>query len=104
MRWLRRLDWLGRLDVRDLHQTPESELPVSMAVANTGMPMGARDGRVLVGYPAMRRALLQTPIGFFPALLMYLPVVSHIGRRVYKLVAANRPCNKGKCSIEAGRV
>ncbi|MFI4896400.1 MAG: thiol-disulfide oxidoreductase DCC family protein [Phycisphaerales bacterium JB059] len=103
MRWLRRLDWLGRLDVRDLHATPEAELPVSMEVADSGMPMRTRDGRVLVGFPAMRLALRRTPLGLIPACLMYLPGIAHVGRRVYRRVASNRPCNAGACALPPER-
>ena len=51
----------------------------------------------------MRLALRRTPLGLLPALLMCLPGISHAGRRVYAHVAANRPCNKGACAIDAGR-
>lgn len=96
MRWLRRLDWLGRLDIRDMRQSPD--LPVPMEVAETGMPMRTADGRVLVGYPAVRLALRRTPLGFAPALVMYLPVISGLGRWVYRRVASRRPCDHGACS------
>ncbi len=99
-RLLRRLDWLGRLELRDLTSTPESELPVAIEEAMRGMPMRTADGRVLVGYPAVRRALGRTPLGFAPALLMHLPGVSWVGARVYGFVAANRP--RRACAIDSG--
>jgi len=88
--WLLRLDWLGRLERRDMTAVPESELPVAMEAAMRGMPMRTRDGRALVGFPAVRRALTQTPLGFVPGALMYVPGVSHAGRAVYARIAANR--------------
>ncbi|MEC9372861.1 MAG: DCC1-like thiol-disulfide oxidoreductase family protein, partial [Planctomycetota bacterium] len=33
VKWLRRLDWLGRLRFEDSSKTPEKALPVSMDVA-----------------------------------------------------------------------
>lgn len=90
VRALRRLDWLGRLEFADLTTTDPASLPVDAAQAMRGMPMRTRDGRALVGFPAVRRALLQTPLGFIPALLMYVPGVSHAGARVYDRVAAGR--------------
>lgn len=89
-RWLRRFDWLGRLAFRDMTASSDDDLPVSFETAMQGLPMRTRDGRVLVGYPAVRRALLQTPPGFLPALVMYLPGVSHIGRRIYRRIASGR--------------
>jgi predicted DCC family thiol-disulfide oxidoreductase YuxK len=90
VRWLRRLDWLGRLDYRDMTRVPATELPVPIGVALTGMPMRTRSGGVLVGFPAVRRALLQTPLGALAAWLLYLPGVSTLGRRAYGWVARNR--------------
>ncbi len=99
-RLIRRLDWLGRIELRDLTQTPESELPVPIEEAMRGMPMRTGDGRVLVGYPAVRRALRRTPLGFLPALLMGLPVVSQLGARVYRYVADHRP--RAACAVSPG--
>lgn len=89
-RALRRLDWLGRLAFEDMTRTPPADLPVSPDDAMRGLPMRTRTGGVLIGYPSMRRALLQTPLGFLPALLMYVPGISHAGEGVYRRVAASR--------------
>ncbi len=99
-RLIRRLDWLGRIELRDLTRTPEHELPVPIEEAMRGMPMRTSDGRVLVGYPAIRRALRRTPVGFLPALAMYLPGVSWVGARVYRYVADHRP--RAACAIAPG--
>lgn len=88
--WLRRLDWLGRLRFADMTAVPPSELPVDPAEAMRGMPMRTADGRVLVGFRAVRRALSQTPLGAPAAWAMYLPLVSTLGEQVYRLIALNR--------------
>jgi hypothetical protein len=90
MRVIHALDWLGRIDVQDLTKVPPQDLPVSLDAAMRGIPMRTRSGGVLIGYPAMRRALVQTPLGFLPALLMYLPGVSHVGTMVYDWIARHR--------------
>ncbi|CAG0963914.1 hypothetical protein PHYC_00878 [Phycisphaerales bacterium] len=87
---LRRLDWLGRLEFRDMTREPPELLPVPLETAIRGMPMRTSWGKVLVGYPAVRRALVQTPLGVLPALLLYVPGFSHIGRAVYGHIARNR--------------
>jgi predicted DCC family thiol-disulfide oxidoreductase YuxK len=89
-RILRAIDWLGRLRFEDMTKVPEEELPVPIDAALQGIPMRTRDGRTLVGFPALRRALLQTPLGCLPALLLYLPGISTLGRSVYAKVAAGR--------------
>lgn len=56
-------------------------------------------GKALVGFPAVRRALIQTPLGALAAWALYLPGVSHIAIRVYGHIAANRRRDV-QCSIE----
>lgn len=97
---LRALDWLGRLRFEDMTEVPADELPVPMDAAMRGIPMRTRDGRSLIGYPALRRGLLQTPLGFLPALLMYVPGISHLGRAVYGWVARRR--GRDACEIGHG--
>lgn len=92
-RLLRALDWLARLDFIDMTTLPDADLPVPRDAAMKGIPMRTRTGTTLVGYPAMRRALLQTPLGLLPALLMHLPGISHAGRAIYRHIADNRARN-----------
>lgn len=89
-RALARFDWLDRLAFQDLTAIPAADLPVPLETALRGMPLRTADGRVLVGFPAVRRAALQTPLGFVPAALLYIPGISHVGRRVYDVIAARR--------------
>lgn len=56
------------------------------------------DGKVLVGYWAVRRLLLLSPITCLIGLVLHLPFVHLIGNRVYRLLAKNRyKLNKRKC-------
>ena len=73
-----------------MHAVDADELPVSIERAMEGMPMRARTGEALIGLPAVRRALLVTPIGFLPAAVLYLPGISWIARYVYGYVASHR--------------
>ncbi len=87
VRVLHTLDWFGRLESRDM--TGAGDLPVSMEVAMTGMPMRTRDGRVLVGFAAVRRALSQTIAG--PAgWVLYVPGIAWLAERTYRIIARNR--------------
>ncbi len=90
VRVLRALDWLDRLAFEDMTRVPERDLPVPIDAAMRGIPMRTRDGRSLVGFPALRRALRQTPVGFLPALALFIPGISTLGRAVYDRIAANR--------------
>lgn len=66
-----------------------------------GMPMVTRDGRVLVGFPAVRRAALQTPLGLVPALVLFIPGVSHAGAWAYGVIAARR--GRDACGVVSAK-
>lgn len=89
-RVLRALDWLGTLAFVDLTAVPPGELPVDPDTALRGMPMRTADGRVLVGFPAVRRALGRTPLGALPALVLHLPGLAELADAAYRRVAAGR--------------
>jgi len=76
-------------------------MPVPMEQAMLGIPMRTRGGKPMVGFPAVRRALLQTPLGFLPALLLYVPGISHLARAQYDRIARNR-ARSGACSVSIG--
>ena len=88
VRVLRALDWLGRLEFLDMNTA--SDLPVSFDAAMGGMPMRTRGGGVLVGFPAVRRALLQTPLGALPAVLLYVPGLGALAGLAYGWIARHR--------------
>ncbi len=90
VRIIRALDWLHRLDSQDSTAIDANQLPVSRDSSLIGIPMLTRQGETLIGFPAIRRALRQTPIGVIPALLLYLPGFSHLGKRIYNSIAARR--------------
>lgn len=85
---LRALDWLGRLEFRDMTTAPD--LPVPIEAAMQGMPMSTSSGRVLIGFPAVRRALSQTPLGLPLAAILHLPGVSAVGAATYRRIAGSR--------------
>ena len=99
VRALKRLDWLGRLAYQDSTALSDEELPVSRESSLTGMPMRTNGGGVLVGFPAVRRAMRRTPLGLIPALILYVPGLSHIGRRVYETIAAHRRRDGVSCDV-----
>ncbi|MEM8835058.1 MAG: DUF393 domain-containing protein [Planctomycetota bacterium] len=96
---LKKLDWLDRLELRDGTGAHTDDRPGGEEEFARGIPMRTRDGRALFGFPAMRRALRQTPLGFVPALLMHVPGISHAGAAVYDKIAANR-ARETVCAFE----
>lgn len=90
VRWLRALDVLGRLRFEDMTAVDPVALPVDWATAMRGMPMRTGDGRVLVGLAAVRRALMQTPMGALAAWVLYVPGISWLAARGYDGLARRR--------------
>ncbi len=84
------LDWFGNLEFVDQSGLRDDELPVPRERALEGMPMRTSSGRVLVGFPAVRRALARTPLGVVPGLLLYLPGLNRLGAKAYAWVAQHR--------------
>jgi len=91
VRLLNALDWLNKLTPRDLTKVPPAQLPCDPATALQGMPLKTPDGTVLIGFPAVRRALRRTPLGFLPALTLHIPLLSHAARAAYDAFAKRRP-------------
>lgn len=88
VRILRALDWFHHLDFADLTSAPD--LPVAISDALAGMPMRTAEGRILIGFPAVRRALARTPLGLPVALILFLPGLSSLADRAYRFIAASR--------------
>lgn len=61
--------------------------------------------RVLKGFGAVRKLLLQYPATFIVGFLLYLPFISWVGSPIYKWIARNRhrfikkKCTDGSCSL-----
>jgi predicted DCC family thiol-disulfide oxidoreductase YuxK len=90
--WARRLDWLR------VHRYIGSGEPA--AYAGTGLtPAETAEAVQLVGprerasgFDAVRLVLLRLPLTALPALLMWLPPLPWLGRRLYRRIAARRHC------------
>jgi len=99
---LKRLDWLNQLTMVDYQSVPESESPVEYDVFDQGMPVRTNRGDILVGFPGVRHAFLRTPIGWLVGWTLYVPGISHLGRRIYDRIARRRPRGQA-CAIDPTR-
>jgi len=91
-RWMERLDWLDRFDWVDLHDADYSQLPVAEEECVEAMQV-VDHGTVYSGYDATRHILRSIPLLVPVAVVMHLPGVPFIGRRVYHWVATQRHCS-----------
>jgi predicted DCC family thiol-disulfide oxidoreductase YuxK len=102
--WLAALNWSRRLrflDLAEWERVAALHPSLDRDACLRDMPVVTRSGRVFKGYDAYRAVALRLPLAVWIAPLMALPVVSHVGRRVYRQVADNRW--RTSCSIAPRR-
>jgi predicted DCC family thiol-disulfide oxidoreductase YuxK len=99
-RWASMLDWFGSVswvNFRDpqvraaVPQLTDAQLEQEMWI------VGA-DGEMKPGFLGWRHLLTGFPLTCVPALLLYVPPVPFIGKRVYRFIAHRRPV---RCEIQA---
>lgn len=99
---LRRLDLFDRLRFRDIvaqwDQINADHALISREAAILDMHVVDDDGRIAAGFEGYRRMARALPLGWIFLPFFYLPIVSSIGRRIYRRVADGRH-NGGQCAI-----
>ena len=104
MRSLLLFDWFGRFICLDFRQAQVSKLIscVSVEQLEEQMVLITPLGEIKFGFKAWRYIVCRLPLFFIPAHLLYLPVVSGLGDRLYRVVARSRlglvHCPPGKCA------
>ncbi|WP_316571036.1 DUF393 domain-containing protein [Neobacillus sp. YIM B06451] len=102
-----KLDWLGRVKWLSLQEyEKEGRKPAFRAIdLRRELHVIDGNGRIYKGFFAVRKMLLQFPVTFLPALLLYLPFAVKAGIPIYNWIARNRfkwmgeMCEDGSCSI-----
>jgi predicted DCC family thiol-disulfide oxidoreductase YuxK len=88
---LKRLDWFHALQAIDYTTLESGDRPVPEEVFEKGMPLRTRDGRLLIGFRAVRHALIHTPPGWIVGWILYVPGLSQLGASAYAAFARRRP-------------
>jgi len=100
---LERLDWLGRLTYRDIHDraSADAALPtVTYADMLRQMYVKRPDGSYFGGFEAFRALAAVLPLCWPLVPFLWLPGAKFIGTRMYKFIARNR-FKFAKCDDEA---
>lgn len=102
-RRLQRLDWLRRLtfvDATDARLRQHYAPGLDEATALTAMHVVASDGSRRSGFDGFLRIARVVPLLWLPGAVAALPGVRHLGRFVYRLIAANRTrrCTDAVCA------
>jgi hypothetical protein len=90
MRVVRRFDWLRRLGHMSHGEAARIFPEIDTGELEAGLRVRFPDGSLNVGVDAVRSIALRTPLGFVPALLLFLPGVHWLGARAYGWVAQRR--------------
>lgn len=105
--WLRRLDWLKKLEFRDARMTanlPACAVPLDPKRLLDEMHVVPPGGATAyAGFRAFRYIAGRLPLLWVTVPFWYVPGVPTIGQRVYLWVAKSRyqlvPCNHGECQV-----
>ncbi len=90
VRWVRRLDWLQRLDDLGYSIAVERYPEVGRGALGDGLRVRFDDGSVALGVDAVRAIAIRTPLGVLGAWVLYLPPGRALGARLYGRMAARR--------------
>ena len=90
---MRALDWLGRIEFVDLHESglwrgryPQLRIEQLMGEIH----VLDQQGKLYSGFSGTRRMLKEVPLGIPAWLLLQLPGMEGIGQRVYSAIARRR--------------
>lgn len=104
--WLKRLDWLRKIDCRDARVSeniPNLDPPLKPERLLEEMHLVTPRQMVYHGFKAFRYMAWRMPLLFPFAPFFYLPGVPWLGQKIYLWVARNRfnlvPCKDGACEI-----
>jgi len=103
MRWIRRLDWLGRTRIMDYHdEAARREVAPNLPFDDLDkvIHMKLPNGQFMTGFDGFRALAWHLPPTWIIAPFLYLPGVSQIGRAVYAQVSARRKkCTHEDCNV-----
>lgn len=101
LKWLYRLDTLRKFDAMPYQAKDLALLFPSLNIedCHNAMHLVFPDGRIYIGTDAFRQIFLRMPLMFVVGLMMSIPPVPWILRRLYPILARNRYRIGGKCEL-----
>lgn len=101
LKWLYRLDTLKKFDAMPYQAKDLAQLfpHLNIEDCHTAMHLVFPDGRIYAGTDAFRQIFLRMPLMFLVGLLMFIPPLPWILRRLYPLLARNRYRLGGTCEV-----
>lgn len=101
LKWLYRLDTLRKFDAMPYQAKDLALLFPSLNIedCHNAMHLVFPDGRIYTGTDAFRQIFLRMPLMFVVGLIMSIPPIPWILRRLYPVLARNRYRIGGKCEL-----
>ena len=101
LKWLYRLDTLKRFDAMPYQAKDLARLfpHLNIEDCHNAMHLVFPDGRIYAGTDAFRQIFLRMPLMFLVGLLMFIPPLPWILRRLYPILARNRYRLGGTCEV-----
>ena len=100
-RWVRRLDWLRRLDDMGYSVAVQRYPEIGRGALGDGLRLRYGDGTVALGIDAVRGIAVRTPLGTLGAWALYVPQIRRLGARAYALNAKRRRPEDVACPLPA---
>jgi predicted DCC family thiol-disulfide oxidoreductase YuxK len=105
LKWLYRLDTLKKFDSMP-YQTEDLRVlfpHLKLEECEKAMHLVFPDGRTYTGTDAFRQVFLRMPLMFVPGLILSIPPIPWILRKLYPLLARNRYKLGGTCELHVPR-
>ncbi|MGI9116280.1 MAG: thiol-disulfide oxidoreductase DCC family protein [Gaiellales bacterium] len=99
VRWVRRLDWLRRLDDMGYSVAVQRYPEIGRGALGDGLRVRFPDGRVALGVDAVRAIAIRTPLGALGAWTLYVRGLHALGARGYAEIARRRRPEGAACPL-----
>ena len=103
LKWLKRLDWLGKFDSLP-YQSDEvyQRFPkLTRSDCEKAMQVVLPDGYIYSGADAFRKIFLRMPLMMVIGILMAVPPMPWVLRKLYRIFAPYRYHLSGKCPVDS---
>jgi predicted DCC family thiol-disulfide oxidoreductase YuxK len=99
VRWVRRLDWLRRLDDLGYSVAVERYPEIGRGQLGDGLRVRFASGDVALGIDAVRSIAIRTPLGALGAWALYVPGLHELGSLGYAQIAKRRRPEGTACPL-----
>jgi predicted DCC family thiol-disulfide oxidoreductase YuxK len=99
VRWVRRLDWLRRLDDMGYSEAVARYPEIGRGALGDGLRVRYPDGSVALGVDSVRAIAIRTPLGALGAWALYVPGLHALGARGYAEIAKRRRPEGTACPL-----